>query len=628
LVANKSIRFVDKRIQLLSATRNIETLIKIEEKAILVEICRLTTVAVPFEHIVNKLTVVTDASEENIVAYLIKLIDQGVLHIDYGVSGLDPKWAEKFGDRISAIDASEIKQIQAFLTDLINTKGVFTGGTYQSRMDCLEHAFKQMVTLCLNFPYISNTDEIPESSKEKILSSFGIKKENIFFEDVIANRQTQLKVNTLQRVETTLNKLAGLLTTTNYRKAEKNNIIEFYKANYSGEQKVPLLSFYENYYKNSKIAAIKENHRNKFFPVDKAFADALADVSMKVFTKLSESLNLDSPIVKVDSSLLETIQSDSCKRKSFAFYFHLLNESDAEEKVVINALGAGNGSHFSRFLDYFDKEVTSNIISCNINENKHDDAILAEVADGSSFNANIRPNLFPFEIVIPDGNPVSLPASQLEVSDFYITKEQENDELQLIHQPTGKRTYIYDTCFQSFIGRSNLFNLLATFNADSFLSFNLITDSINNLIYTKNHMGEGNGLSYYPRIELDGIMIIQRAFWLIDLNRWPVKLDTDLHFFTELNLWRIKNNVPVEVFYTIVGNKSDLLLKGESVNDHSKPQYLNFSQIHSVLLFKKNLQHINNILTMTEMLPTSEMLHGAETEFGLVTEFVVQSNAN
>jgi hypothetical protein len=626
--ANGSIQVENGFYALLHSSRNIEFVNKIEIKPILQLIRENTIFAQPFEKVVKLLTKLTDASEEKASQYLVKLIDQGFLCIEYGISGLDLHWPEKFLKLLESVDSIETQKISALIRELLEIKPVFLNGDVKTRLLCLEQAFLAINSLCMNFPFVSISGEISQSSKEKILPFYHIKKENIFFEDVIALEKMYLEKAFFQQIESTIANLGTILQVNDFRLAERNSLLSFFKTNYGVDDRVPVLKLYHDYYKKSKLDLIKKDIKNKFLPKDETTEEILRNIRNTLADEFSNDLISISDVFNIDSKRLRNLErnksGDTKEVKSFSIYFQMFIDGDCSPKIISNGLGTGHGCQFSRFLHYFPENVLTDLVEDNYLCSSND-KLLVEVADGSSFNANIRPQIYPYEIVLPGANAISSTTSHLSVSDFCVSFNELEENLELIHVPSEKKVEVYNTSFESFIGRSNLFNLLQIFNPNPILNFNLIIEAINKLTakeYAKKKIK--SDVIFYPRIQIDNSIVIQRAFWLISLNKWLVKIDTDNEFFVTLNLWRTQNNIPTEVFYTIKNDKPDFVFRGESLDDYFKPQYLNFEQIYSVILLKKNLKHTSEFLKIEEMLPNTEMLmHGNQK---VVTEYVVQFN--
>jgi hypothetical protein len=132
-----------------------------------------------------------------------------------------------------------------------------------------------------------------------------------------------------------------------------------------------------------------------------------------------------------------------------------------------------------------------------------------------------------------------------------------------------------------------------------------------------------------PRIIYEDNLILQRKAWWVPKELLPERGSQETHwqYFVRVNLWRIKLEIPDEIFVFVYPSLQPQQLGDDAlrkiVRDDYKPQYISFKNPFWVRLFEKLAQKAPTMMRIEEMLPNSQqLLKIGESQY--VTEFVVQ----
>jgi lantibiotic biosynthesis protein len=316
----------------------------------------------------------------------------------------------------------------------------------------------------------------------------------------------------------------------------------------------------------------------------------------------------------------------SCSYGAFTqFYTEKNAEGETVLKGVLNANFPGYGKMFSRFLHLFDAELTGNLRKWNLS--LAGSALYVEDCDASYFNANLHPPLLPYEVWMPGGHN-SLPEDkQLAITDFEVRWEEEEQDLCLYHTLTGQRAFIFDLGFQGHMGRSALFQLLEKFSGAEYLSIYPLLNAIQMQEGKKaeeQKPAEGQPqekketrapeVRLSPRIVYDGRIVLKRMEWTVPRDLLPLRqpVESDWSYFCRVNEWRLRHNLPDEVFIYVNSERNNKFVDPEIAKklgrDDYKPQYINFRNPLLIHLLEKSLVKVPYALKVVEMSPNSSQL--------------------
>jgi len=290
---------------------------------------------------------------------------------------------------------------------------------------------------------------------------------------------------------------------------------------------------------------------------------------------------------------------------------------------VLSGRFFGFGKIISRFLYLFDDVVTKDLRECILSVNQGE--IFIEGCDSAVFNANLHLPFMPFEIKLPNGQN-SLPVDkQIPVTEFHVKVANNENQLELIHTPSGKRSYVFDVTLMSLNLRSQLFQLLEKFSLAELPTWWVIFNVLEKNAYNAENIKK---VKVFPRIIYDDRIILERKSWHVPKELIPARKpqESEWSYFIRLNEWRLQWGMPEDVFIIVSGirinaelSKSDKFISP----DDRKPQYISFNNPLLVNLFEKSIDRVTNELIIIEMLPTFNQLLLINNKH-YVTEFVIE----
>lgn len=503
-------------------------------------------------------------------------------------------------------------------------------------------------------------DEEAEAFRHQASTFFYFNPEQVFYEDTTRDIAPLLDEGKLEKIVSLLDDLLQLMTLFQGFESEKETMAHYFAGKYGKGAEIDLLTFYEDYYREFKKPEKERIEKLKKEAAEKAKQANDAGIAPEE-KKAPVAESVDIPTVKARleknkkwsehlASLLknepngshplnirrehivsaniaagqEAADAHSCSFGMFMqFYTERNIEGKEELKGVLNGTFPGFGKMFSRFLHIFDEAVTGELRGWNLTINKGE--LFIEDCDASCFNANLHPPLLPFEIWMPGGHN-SLPASQqLPITDFIVRHDDHASRLVLIHQPTGKRAYVFDLGFQGHGGRSQLFQLLEKFSRVRYL-FASPAAAVLSGIDKKQKTPVTDSVLRVPRVMYEDTIVLQRRGWYVPASMMPVRgpQETAASYYHRLNVWRKEQEMPDEVFVFINPDRyaSDNSVKKQGRDDY-KPQYINFNSPLLVSFFERMSGKISDMLKIEEMLPSSSTLLTLGKE-RYVAEFVVQ----
>ncbi|KAA5541580.1 lantibiotic dehydratase [Adhaeribacter rhizoryzae] len=518
--------------------------------------------------------------------------------------------------------------------------------------------------------------------EHKSSTYFGFKPEQLFYEDTLREIDVQLDEAQLNGLVENLSSLLQEMHLFRGMADDQDLMRQYFKQKYGTGGQINLLNFYEDFYREIKkpeaewlarkqqennqqdkaprqtnpeenIAGTEaqeqnrdkeqtpalnrntliESHTEKTKGWLQNFVAAMQPLVVTPAQQVDISLGL---IRQITGTATESENNEKLFGNSYGAFVQLYQEKDAagkwQLKGVLNASLLGYSKMISRFLHILPDAVTQTAKEWNT-ALQPPDSLFIENCDASYFNANLHPPLMPYEIRMPGGHN-SLPVeNQLPISDFEVSLNEPADELQLVHKPTGKRSYVFDLGFQAHGGRSQLFQLLDKFTRAEYLFTYPVVSAVNaavekNLTETAATETEPRIL-VRPRIVYQNQLTIQRKGWYVPKALIPQRQPdwSDWHYFLALNAWRQAHDIVDEVYVTIAPNRQQTGLNPEQTKklgrDDYKPQYINFNDPLFVLLFEKLLAKVPDSLKIEEMLPNSKHLLQLDKQ-RFVTECVVQ----
>jgi hypothetical protein len=680
-----------------------------------------------------------DAPEEELEAYIVQLIEYGFLEYNIGVSGIDPDWDIKLRQVLTNIisdapntDIPLLGELSETLKNIRTLAGQYGEAPCNKRNQILEEAFQQCRAICMKLHEAARLPEeerkTPEErmkavkeerkkaeqekdpgksegenqqkqeSEEKKEDSeevfkhqsntyFYFKPEQMFYEDATVDITLHVDETGMMEFIGELHKLLQLVKHYEGMQDEREKMQYFFKHQYDENASIPLMTFYEEYYREfkkpeaelqRKQEAIQRQQQQKqekqqneaqkeegaeaeeiklteeeekkaaFLAVpsikerqerNSQWTDHYKEILKKEITPDPDFIFLSPHQVVQAHREYDTGMSRGDGDRSYGSFvqFYKEKKADGEEKLmgVLNASFPGFGKLFSRFLHIFDDSITGDMRKWN--ETCQGDALLAEDTDASYFNANLHPPLLPYEVRIPGGHNTLPSEKQIPITELLVKLDETGKRLQLIHEPSKKRVYVIDLGFQGHKGRSQLFQLLEKFSRAEYLfPMPLVNAAMSIARPEQTPAGEKKeqipGIRVSPRVVYDNRIVLQRKGWQIPVELLPFKEpgESSWAYFVRVNQWRHELQMPDEVFVNVVERmmvqippKAKPKAKQNPTRDDYKPQYISFKNPFLIDLFEKLIKRVAYSLKVVEMLPNSQHLLKVG-ENRHITEFTIQ----
>lgn len=636
---NSTIEVKNQLITFLVNRNNVEFFQEIEMNSVLDEILSYFKKenSVKFVFLLEKLAENIDSSREELEHYIMKLVNNGMFHIDFGVSGIDANWLSSMVFKLKKTFNYEVPFKVSKLIDLLNflmlscdSLGRLEFVDRSKLLSDVESKILEIINL-FNKDNFNNEDFGPSWPKP-------IKSERMFFEDSIKDIDIVVSKSKIQKAGALLYQLNQNIDIVDFNKTENIKMYDFFDSKYDELGSVRLIDFYKDFYKNVKSKENKESlSSEKGVPTMKHSLDEMQHLELLAFWKqklisIIEFPNQPDEPIHFSLTHLEKANSevgfipDLNKKRSVAGFIQVPIGSHIDELkdelVVLNSLFSGYGKMFSRFLHLFPENVTETL-KRDIQKGQPTNSIFAELQDSSYHNANLHPNLLPYEISIPGGHS-SLPNNkQIIISDILISKNKKEKRLNLIHQPTGRVIYPFDLGFQSTNGRSKLYSLLNKFTYGNFNTPIVIANLINNELFSRNIDSD---IIILPRIIYENKICIHRKAWLIKTSIVPKRMigEGDSLYYLNILKWKLSISLPDTIFMRVVIKAVQQNLKYPQMKeDDYKPQYINFNSPLLVSIFEKLLGSAGAYIQIDEMLPDRDSLLNVN-DSKHVTELYVQ----
>jgi hypothetical protein len=702
LRANPTITNAEEQYLYLTNHHNIEAFQRLPQQPIVklvLELCKAEPAGITFQDLVNEITDYVEADIEAIEQYVRKLTDFGFLEFDFTVSGIDPNWDEQLVRVLKGLREKDVPLTDDLIQTLKNIRAwaeLYSEADVDERQQLLTQSYDAFRAVCMRLHEAAGLPEeerltyeerlaryrqmqqeqkndgseavaveLPPAPPEKVAfqhhnaTFFYFKPEQMFYEDTTRQVAITLGNQPLQQWVAKVEKLLQALPLFRGHDSERATMKHYFLEHYASDAVVPLLQFYEHYYRDvKKVEAEQKAKKQSATSADSADTNdsASSEKASETFSipelekkrnqvqqwnqALAEQLktrgSISSDLVNITYEDIEGVNTSlelepsSAGSNSYGGFVQFYQEEDAEQglvlKGVINALFPGYGRMMSRFLHILPYQVTEDIRDWN-QQLQDKNSLLIEDCDASYFNANLHPPLLPQEVRMPGGHN-SLPASQqIPITDFVVRYNAEEENLQLVHQPSDKRAYVMDLGFQGSQGRSPLFQLLEKFTKAEYRYTNPIQQVVNQLSSPATE--EGSTIRVYPRINYEDQITLQRKTWVVPYDHIPRRepQESDAAYYYRINLWRKEQQMPEDIFITLNPNRggdtTSEQKKTKLSRDDYKPQYISFANPLLVGLLEKLLLKEPTAVVITEMLPSGDdMLTIDQQKY--VSEYVVQ----
>lgn len=418
---NPSLELKQNKYNYLTTTNKVDSFQSITQNEVLdvfVKLLKKEKGSISFIKLCNKIfeKEIIQASVDEIKEFVKQLIDIGFIEWRFGVSGQDPDWDINLTEKLKSleIDLPELLDLIKSIRTLRLLSKKYEKASSNKRNLILIHSFKLLKESCENLK--KKSLKVYNDKDSKTLSEddndFPFKPEGIFYEDTTLKIQPKINKEYLEDISYKLSLLYKELGLFEVRLKEKTKMMAYYIEKYGKHERVNLLTFYEEYYRDVKIheqenikegvQKVKMTETNVFYErsvevsidLDKKrqlWLDMFADViNYKSISKQGSTNFTLSDFVKTNEKVLTPTNNTVSSHAAFLQFFED-NSSKDDFFAILNVSVSGFGKYFSRFLPLFNDTITKKTVVINKDHPKN--IIRAENCDDSYFNANIHPPL-------------------------------------------------------------------------------------------------------------------------------------------------------------------------------------------------------------------------------------------
>jgi hypothetical protein len=408
-----------------------------------------------------------EASPEEAEAYLDKLVEIGFIRFHTGVGEQDADWDLPFRALLEAMDDDHAHQGAELLAQARERTDAYATADVEGRAAIIEE-----IHALIN------------GAIERMEIQGRLRRDMPFYEDATADAQAEIPLTPeVRRAFDTFGEWVKVTTRLAWPRPEQATMRHFFDTYYGERRSVPLLQFYEDFYrehfkahveKEAKIRAGVQDEELKGYNVGNPYGLEFINRLNASRTRLSEILQArwrEAPeaeeITLTAAELEEALQgvettSGICR--SMGAFALLLPPStggdDARLLLQGSSYTAGYGKYFSRFLYMLPEDVVEQVRRDNA---ALTDELLAEICGDAQFNANLHPPLLKWEISYPTGESGEA-EQQVHSSDIAVEPDLEDPHnLRLVHGSTGRRVIPVDLGFLNPRMRPPLYQLLSRF---------------------------------------------------------------------------------------------------------------------------------------------------------------------
>lgn len=514
-----------------------------------------------------------EANEEDATAYLDQLIKLGLLRFRTGIADQDADWDMGLVALLDPIDDPDVQAAAEVLRALRAHMTPYAEGTVEERVRIAAEMRGRVVDLL-------------ESWKTPALSSKYI----VYQEDAAANAEMHVDMSDAVRTAfDQLGELVALMGLVAAQRPRQAALRHFFDNSYgSGSDGVPLLRFYEDFYRehfkdhlqrqrdaqNGILASDSDSYDlGNPFSLDYVAAwrsgrAALTELWRTAWAEAPDAIEVTVSKEEVEAALAEVQPLPPGERSVGAFcelVAPLAPGTQAARVILKNGtVLTGRGKFFSRFLYMLPDTMRQRVFADNNGESGE---LRAEICADSNFNANLHPQLLKWEISYPTAESGGS-ENQLLCSDLVVTPSlHDAHALQLVHGPTGTPVVPFDLGFLNPLMRPPLFQLLSRFTpvADaniplpdrlskgSTLNNTGGTDAYNRNDTVIDAVAEEARVEYRPRMTFEGSVVLARRRWTVPSELFPrqARHEEDATYFLRVQRWRIGHGIPEQIYFRI-----------------------------------------------------------------------------
>jgi lantibiotic biosynthesis protein len=407
-----------------------------------------------------------DATPEEAEAYLDKLIEIGFLRFHTGIREQDADWDLPFRALLEGIDDEHAQRSSALLARLRERVEAYTDAGVQARADIIEQIHADI-----------------EEALDAMEVKARLRKDMPFYEDATSAASAEISLTPgVRRAFGTFEEWVRATSRLAWPRPDQATMRHFFQDYYGSAEGVPLLKFYEDFYREHFKAHVEKEAKQRAgagkelegYDVGNPFGlQSIKDLSAarirltEVFRRrwdadrTAESIDISAEEVNEALSGVETLSG--VPRSMGAFGLMIPAEREGADPTFLlhgSSYTAGYGKYFSRFLYMLPDDVQEDVRRANAALTGE---MLAEICGDAQFNANLHPPLMKWEISYPTGESGNTD-EQLRSSEILVLPDPEDPQnLALVHGPTGRRVIPVDLGFLNPRMRPPLYQLLSRF---------------------------------------------------------------------------------------------------------------------------------------------------------------------
>jgi hypothetical protein len=503
-----------------------------------------------------------DADSALIEAYADTLLQIGLLRPQLGIDDNESEWGPQLLSVLTGMEGVLPKQIRNVLEGVIDEYATFGTDSIVVRARTQQsavQAFRGLEELCG--------------------ARLRGERDVIAYEDMTAAANIALPLTDgFERAIQVIGDYARITASLTPIAGEHRNVALAFRHLYGSDALVPLIRFYEDYYRRESDAAAKS--------ADQEHAAAGQPTARSITRLVAELWRSAVDQEEIDISLASLDDAAGCRTAAglasweISVFGNILADTD---RLLVSGgrYYAGYGKYYSRFLHM--------VPAAGLRHVRHRNAaphglMLAEIGGDDDFNANLHPPMTDWVIEYPTAGTPKEGVGVLRVAELVIRPA--GDLLELVHLPTGSRVVPLDLGFLSPSMRPPLFRLLAAFAPPArfglpmpFMPAGMIWDGSRTVIR--------------PRITLGQHVVVSRRQWAVPLGRVPRRAGGESwdRYSMRLDDWRLAERVPARIFARVQQHeRKDTGHRRPRRRFAHKPQYVDFNSPLFVHLFTELAQ--------------------------------------
>jgi hypothetical protein len=540
-----------------------------------------------------------EASEDEITAYLGKLLDAGFLLFRLGIREQDLDWDRCLCRLLEGVEDDLARRTVRFLQEYRLLADAYAEASLERRRALLES-----VTALVDGYFASvegNEGWIPGTET--------------LFEDARGNASLVLGLGDREDLGDLLAEYVRLTQPFIWLLSEQVNMRHFFTEHY-GSEPVPLLRFYEDYYREHFEDHLESQEQNPFQLDLVEKLNTARHGLRKRIRELWRAAPSAEEIILERRDLEELTAGLPDLEEPFRSVS--LFVQPVPDGLVLDEVLVGFGKYFSRFLYLLPAEVEKDLVAANRRLTRSE---LAEICGDASFNADLHPPLLPEEIAYPTAEGGSA-REQISVADLVVEPDPRRPfRVRLVNVTTGREVIPVDLGFRNPRLRPPLFQMLSRMTPVA--AFVLNPPAQPEEPEDANRTTPGRVI-HRPRVTYRGRLVLARRRWTLPQALFPGRdrQESEAGYFLRIQRWSEELGLPEEVFVRIESQPPG---KRPGFRDHlGKPQYVDFRNPLLVDLFSRMTENLETFqVILEERLPGRDhLIPWGEERF--VTEMILQ----